>query len=141
MAYCTLDDIKKLISEETIVQLTDDEEQGVVNQSRVAEAVSQADGEIESYCQDRYEIPFSSVPVLIRKLSVDISIYNLYSRRLETIPQIRADRYKNAIRLLEGVQKGTVSISATETADAESANEAAIEAGTRIFTREKMKGF
>lgn len=114
MPYSTLNDIKKLIPEETLVQLTDDEGLGSINQSRIDEAVSQADAEIDSYSGGRYSVPFSPVPDIIKKISVDISIYNLYSRRVEQIPETRAERYRNAIRQLEGISKGTISMGEAE---------------------------
>lgn len=110
MGYATLDDILKLIPSDILIQLTDDENTGAVVQAGIDEAVAQADAEIDSYCALKYTIPFTPVPVVIRKLSVDIAIYNLYSRRVEIVPQTRADRYKNAIATLQGIVKGTVKL-------------------------------
>lgn len=140
--YCTLADIKELIPEEIIIQLTDDEDAGVVNQARVDAAIEQADAEIDAYCGTRFSVPFTEVPDLIKKISVDIAIYNLYSRRVEEIPDTRSQRYKNAIRQLEGIAAGTVSIgedpepSPHSQGDAETKN-----TGDRIFTREKMRAW
>ena len=144
MSYSSLDDIKKLIPEETIIQLTDDENLGFVNQSRIDEAIAQADAEIDSYCGGRYTVPLSPVPDIIRKISVDIAIYNLYSRRVEVIPETRAERYKNAIRQLEGIAKGTISIgeaAAPPAATAEGGVEGNKTDEDRIYTREKLNGF
>ncbi len=110
MAYSTLADIKKLIPEDVSIQLTDDEGSGTVNQTRVDEAIAQADGEINGYLAGRYTVPLSTVPALIRKFSVDIAIYNLYSRKTEDMPKTRVDRYNNAIRTLEAIAKGTISL-------------------------------
>src|SRR3990167_4705560 len=110
MPYSTLTDMKKLIPETAIIQLTDDENVGSVNQARVDEAIAQADAEIDSYCGGRYTVPFTTVPDICRKISVDIAIYNLYSRRVEEIPETRAERYKNAMRQLEGIASGKITI-------------------------------
>jgi phage gp36-like protein len=140
--YSTLDDIKKLIPEEVVIQLTDDENLGVVNQTRIDEAIASADGEINGYCGARYTVPFSTVPDIIRKMSVDIAIYNLYSRRLEEIPETRADRYKNAIRQLEGIAKGVISIGESIAPPAETGGaECNKTESDRIFTRDKLTGF
>jgi len=138
MPYSTLDDLKKLIPEEILVQLTDDEETGSVNQARIDEAIAQADAEINAYCSPRYEVPFSPAPELVRKLSVDIAIYNLYSRRAEEIPATRSERYKNAIRQLEGIAKGIVSLGvdpATEAAATQGGPEATTSKDDRVFSR------
>ena len=144
MAYCILTDIKKLIPEDTLIQLTDDEGAGIVNQGRIDEAIAQADAEIDAYLGGRYSVPLTPVPDVVKKVSVDMAIYNLYSRRVEEIPATRADRYKGAIRLLEGIAKGTVSIGeAVEPTAAESTDQAKVSTSSedRIFTRDKLGGY
>lgn len=143
MSYSVLDDIKKLIPEDTLIQLTDDDGIGTVNQGRVDEAIAQADSEIDSYCGGRYSVPFATVPGIVKKISVDIAIYNLYSRRVEVIPETRADRYKNAIRQLEGISKGVISIGVdpAPSAATQSSNTVEIATSEKIFSRDKMAGF
>ena len=144
MAYSTLTDVKKLIPEDTLIQLTDDEGAGVINEARVTEAIAQADSEIDSYLGIRYSVPLSPVPDVVKKLSVDMAIYNLYSRRVEEIPATRAVRYKNSIRLLEGISKGTVSIGEKiEPEEAVSGDQPQVSTSEsdRIFTRDKLGGF
>lgn len=112
--------------------------------TRVNEAIAQADAEIDTYCATRYTVPFTTVPETAKKCSVDIAIYNLYSRRVEEIPEARSDRYKNCIRLLEAIAKGTISIGETPEPTANESTVAAESNKTssdRIFTRDKMKGF
>lgn len=143
MPYCTLDDIKKLLPEDILVQLTDDEGNGIVNQERVDEAIAQADAEINSYCAVKYSTPFAVTPDLVKKCSVDIAIYNIYSRKLEEIPQTRTDRYRNAIRQLEGISRGTVSLGEDPPPPAASqgSERPDITGSGRIFTRSKMEDF
>lgn len=141
--YSALDDIKKLIPEDTLIQLTDDDGIGTVNQGRVDEAIVQADSEIDSYCGGRYSVPFATVPGIVKKISVDIAIYNLYSRRVEVLPETRADRYKNAIRQLEGISKGVISIGVdpAPSAATQSSNTVQVETSEKIFSRDKMTGY
>ncbi|MBI5056999.1 MAG: DUF1320 domain-containing protein [Nitrospirae bacterium] len=143
MPYCTLTDIKKLIPEITVIQLTDDEDTGAVVTTRVDEAIASADAEIDSYCGGKYSVPFSTVPDIVKKCSVDISIYNLYSRRVEEIPATRADRYKNAIRQLEGIAKGSISIgeSTEPTAAAEGGVATNKTASDSVFTKDTMTNY
>lgn len=143
MPYCTLEDIKKLLPEDTLVQLTDDEGHGLVNQERVDEAIAQADAEIDSYCAVKYSTPFASTPDLVRKCSVDIAVYNIYSRRLEEIPQTRTDRYRNAIRQLEGISRGTITLGVDPPPPAASqgSERPDITGADRTFTRSKMEDF
>lgn len=141
MAYSTLDDIKKLLPEEALIQLTDDEGLGLVNQGRVDEAIAQADAEIDSYCASKYAVPFYTVPAIAKKISVDLAIYNLYSRKVDIIPETRGERYKNAIRQLEGISKGAISLGVDPAPAAPADSGAETNKTDRIFTRDSMGGF
>ena len=144
MAYCTKTDIEKMLPSADVTDFTDDEGTGAQVSTRVSEAIAQADAEIDSYCGGRYSVPFSSVPDIVKKCSVDIAIYNLYSRRVETIPETRSERYKNAIRQLEGIAKGIISIGEDPEPTAStgaSYAECNKTESDRIFTRPKMRGF
>ncbi len=142
--YCTIDDIKKLLPEELLIQLTDDEGLNRVNDARVDEAIAQAGAEIDSYCATKYAVPFATVPPIVKKCSVDMAIYNLYSRRVEKTPETRVDRYNNAVKLLSNIAKGVVSIGA-DPAPTEQATGDQIsgtkEASDRVVTRSKMRGY
>ncbi len=143
MAYCTLDDLENMIPEAVLIQLTDDAGTDTVDQGAIDDAIAQADAEIDSYCGTRYAVPFATVPDVVKKASVDIAIYNLYSRRVEEIPQTRTDRYKNAVRLLEAISKGTISIG-VDPAPAEASQglaESNRPVSDRTFTRDKLRGF
>jgi len=143
MAYCTLDDIVKLIPEAALIELTDDEGTGEVSAERVSESIAQADSEIDGYCGTKYSVPFTTAPAVIKKCSVDIAIYNLYSRQMEEIPETRADRYKNAIRFLGLVAKGEISLGLdpSPAAKSEGGAECNKTSDDRIFTRTSMEGF
>jgi phage gp36-like protein len=115
--YCTLSDIKKVLPEKALVSLTDDEGLGQINASRVDEAISQADGEIDAYIGSRYSVPLSSVPAVIRRCSCDITIYILYKRYEEDIPETREMSYKDAIRVLTRIADGKMELPVTVTSD------------------------
>lgn len=143
MPYSTLDDVRKLIADESLIQLTDDEAMGVIDQNRVEEAIRQADAEIDSYCGERYSVPFSTVPEIVKKISVDIAIYALYSRRVEEVPAVRAERYRSAVRQLEGISKGVISLGVDPSPPASRDGRAETNKATddNVFTRKKLEGF
>ena len=144
MPYATIEDIMKLLPETDLVQLTDDEGAGTVHPGRVDEAIAQADADIDSYLSAKYTVPLSPAPAVVKKLSADIAVYNLYSRRLEKIPETRSERYKNAVRMLEGIARGTVSVGATtapQPAGDAGGAEATKLATDRIFTKTTLEGF
>lgn len=112
MAYCTQDDILEQIPEEELLGLTDDDNLGQIDTGRVERAIADADAEIDSYCGGRYTAPFAPVPTVIRKISVEMAVYNLYARRVRTLPEERKDRYKDIIRFLRDVANGVVALGA-----------------------------
>jgi phage gp36-like protein len=144
MPYCTLDDIKGQIPEANIIQLTDDEGLGVVNQSRVDKAISVADSIIDGYLRGRYTLPLSTVPELIKTIAIDITVYKLYERGLELeMPEAMSNRYKNAIKLLDQIQKGLVKlgIESPETGPGQGHYKTNKTTEDRIFTKTKLEGF
>ena len=143
MAYCTQSDILEQLDEDVLIQLTDDADAGAVDASVVARAIIDADAEIDSYCGVRHTVPFTTVPEIIRKVSVDIAIYNLYVRR-KGAPESRKERYDNAIRFLKDVSMGKASLGENDpegTPPDTHAPQMSPDNPERIFTREKLKGF
>lgn len=141
MAYCTKSDILDQVEETYLIQLTDDDRTGAVDNDRVDRAIADADAEINGYCGQRYGIPFDPVPVLVRKISVDIAIYNLHSRRSDSLPEERLQRYKAAVALLANISKGIVSLGEDDPSDPEIANSPQISSSTRIFSRTSLRGW
>ena len=141
MAYSTQTDLLEQIDEDILIQLTDDVDAGTIDADKVTRAIADADGEIDSYCGMKYPVPFTTVPPVIRKCSVDIGIYNLYSRR-KGAPEDRKTRYDNAIRFLKDVAKGLASLGEDDPNATPGGSQAPdIDQADRIFTRDKMKGF
>lgn len=111
MAYCTLADIEKALESRRLIELTDDEGLDVVNQGRIDEAIGTAQGEVDGYLAERYQVPVSPVPALIRAATVDLAIYNLYSRKMDDeMPETRQKRYEAAIRRLEKIAAGKIGL-------------------------------
>lgn len=141
MAYSTLADMTATTPEQAVINLTDDSGVGVVDQDKVSAAIADADAEIDSYCAARYTVPFDPVPAVVRKCSVDIAVYNIYSRYAEKVPETREARYKNAIKLLENIAKGVVTIGETVAPPPVSSGGGKVSAPGRIFSAEKMESY
>lgn len=109
MAYATLTDLKKTLSEAQLIQLTDDAGLGLVDQPTIDKAIADADAEIDSYLGGRYTVPLSPVPALVNRLSADLAIYHLYSRRM-SVPEQREKRYEASVDLLKMLSKGTATL-------------------------------
>lgn len=115
MTYCNLDNIKQVISEAELIQMTDDNNTGVINENIVNSAISYAETTINGYISSRYSLPLAETPELIKTFAIDLSIYRLHSRRfMLDMPESLEVRYKNVIRELEKIQKGTISLNIKE---------------------------
>lgn len=109
--YCRIEDIRQYLTEEDLVQLTNDRGTGTVDMQKVEQAISYAGGLINAYLRGRYSVPLSPVPELVKKLCVELAVYELYSRRLcLSMPEGLVERRKEIIKLLEHIQKGFVKL-------------------------------
>jgi phage gp36-like protein len=142
VAYSTQDDILDQLDEAVLIRLTDDEGTGSVNTARVDQAIADADAEIDGYLGARHPVPLDPVPANIHKYSVDIAVYNLFSRKRDTAPEIRKERYKAAIRYLEGVAEGKWTLGKDDPEGTpQPADRPDIQSDPRIFSRDTMRGF
>lgn len=109
MGYCTKDDLLTKIPEDYLTDLADDDGDGIIEDSVVNEAIEQASAEIDAYVGSRYPTPLSSVPKIIKKLCIDIAIYNLHLRS-DKVTDAWKDVYKNAVELLKAISKGDITL-------------------------------
>ncbi|MEI8390814.1 MAG: DUF1320 domain-containing protein [bacterium] len=109
--YCTLYDIKQQVSENTLIEITDDIQANEINIEIVDEAIVYSQTLIDGYLRGRYTLPLTTIPVLIKIIAADLTVFRLYSRRFHTdMPESINDKYKNSIKLLEQIQKGIISL-------------------------------
>lgn len=137
MAYCSEDDLLKMVPLSELAELT--AESGEVPDSLIInEAISKADAEIDSYLGVRYIVPLVSPPAQVKALSVDLALYHLYSRR-SVAPMVRQQKSDAALAFLKQVGAGQAVIigpggepptAAKEVADAGSA--------CRVFSRNTL---
>jgi phage gp36-like protein len=108
MAYCSEDDLLKMIPESELAELT--AESGEDPDSLViAEAISKAEAEIDSYLGVRYVVPLAAPPAQVKALAVDLAIYHLYSRR-SVVPPVRQQKYEAAEAFLKQAAAGQLLI-------------------------------
>lgn len=153
MAYCTVEEVLGYIKESAYNALLGDEYIEDVEERKtrlkpyVEEAIEDADAEINGYLAKRYNVPMSPAPKVLNKFSKDIAVYGLMSRvgiDEQDREKTYLNRYNAAIKFLDGVAKGTISIGTGENGDSQ--EQAAqkgfrIEHSKRLFSRETMKGW
>ena len=112
--YAEKADLLKEISEEELIQLTDDEGTGLVNDDVVLDIMDKATSEIDSYLAVRFTLPLSSVPTLLKRICVDISLYYLKMRR-GIVNDEDKERKKNSDKLLGLIQSGKLTLGVPQT--------------------------
>lgn len=116
MPYNTLEKVKKLrISEDALIQLTDDQDLGVIDEETAAGVISESDAFIDGYLRGRLKLPLDPVPDLIPGLALDIYAYGFYALKPTfEMPKTISDRYAAAVKTLQLIQKGDVKLGAAE---------------------------
>lgn len=111
MDYCTIDDIETQTSTPTLIQLSSDDGQEVVNREVALEAILYSSALIDGYLRGRYSLPLDTHFPLLRIIAVDLSIHRLYCRRMrDEMPEVIENNYKNAISALRDIQKGVITL-------------------------------
>ena len=144
--YSSPEDLKLLISEKELVQLCrDNSGQGFADdhvQDVLAEAIDQADSEIDGYIGVAVRLPLSSVAGMIANLSGKIAVYNLLRRR-PSIPDHWQSEYKRCLDLLKGIARGDLKLPVSAEADPapESIGQVVVSAPEKRFTDEVWSKF
>ena len=147
--YCTQADIEaSLVSLRDLKVMTNggDASATTVNTTVLATQIQDADSEIDAYIGVRYELPLSTVPVLIIRLSARITRYKLYTARGGEPEEWIKQDYEQCRKLLQDISKGVAGLGLTEdgeTPDASAVSATAVRATSAapVFGRTNLKGF
>ena len=110
MSYSQLSDIQNLVPADILVQLTDDAGSGAVNAAIVTDCIAEADNIIDAWVGARYQLPLSPAPPLITYISVAIAVHRLFGRKVEKVPDVHENRYKDAQAQLQGISTGKITL-------------------------------
>lgn len=109
--YASLRDLIDRFGEDELIQLTDRAAQatGVIDDTVVDRALGDADQLIDGYLGGRYALPLDPTPELVVKIACDVARFHLHADRpTDTVKEA----YKEAVRLLERMQSGTIRLQA-----------------------------
>ncbi len=133
MSYCPQQDLIDRFSEDEMISLTDHAGTGEINTDVLNRAISDAKGEIDGYLGGRFSLPINPVPELLVHRACDIARYCLYD---DNATVHITERYKNAVKFLEGVASGKNSIGIDSAgAKPSSNNTAQMQSGGNVFNR------
>lgn len=132
MPYCTKQDMIDRFSEQELIELTDRDNLGDINDTVIAQAIDDASAEIDGYLV-KYTLPLVVVPRVLIRANCDIARYFLYDD--EASEQV-IRRYEAIIKYLTQVSKGVINIGPDASGEKPQANDGAIvQSGGRIFGR------
>jgi len=142
MAYATRQDLLDR-DESMIWNLAINRETNELDEAAIAQALQQADEEIDSLLARRFQLPLPVVPGVINKMAVQIAIYWLADRDNQATDLIEK-RYQQAVATIKEIVNGTRELglpTATTTPEAAGGKATLIqsEAG-RLMTRDKLSG-
>jgi len=140
MSYAALTDLQKVLNAMVLLDLADDSDSGTIDTTLTDNALETAGLEIDVYLvEGGYTLPLDPLPNIIPKLAVDIAVFNLYARR-QGPPEHWQKRYDNAIKMLEAIKSGDLSLGMHDP-HASNSDAAAVSSQDRIFDRDTLKNF
>ncbi len=137
MSYVTLYDLRQAMQEQRLIELTDDAGIGTVDENVVNLAIQSAASEVDGYVGVRYRVPMDPPHPLVKKLCLDLAVYQLHLR-LDRVSDAVQSLYDNAVRLLRDISKGVVSLGAEPEPEASGHLRAVVRAPKRIFGRDDL---
>lgn len=109
--YCTIADIKEGLPENEVEELTDDRDSSLSSDEIVNGYITSAAAVINSFISKQYDpIPITPTPDLLNKFSVDITIFNLRSRKQGKIEEGIKSRFEAAMKHLKLIAEGKASL-------------------------------
>lgn len=110
--------------------------------SFITKALIRADAEVDGFCGKRYQVPFSPLPDFVKAIALDLTVYNMFSRR-ENVPKNREARRDNAVKNLEQIAKGLVTLGVQDPTPVETFSTAtpSVVSGAGMFGRNRMRGY
>lgn len=109
MSYASRADMVTRFGETEVIALTDRSQYGQIDDVVLAGGLDEADAEINPYLQPKYVLPLPAVPRIIISLACDLARYRLCGAGVTVTEDIR-NRYKDAIKFLERVSRGEISL-------------------------------
>jgi phage gp36-like protein len=115
--YATIQSILDILDTNTLLQLTDDQGVGMVQEPVIQQALDNAGAEIDAILHLRFTLPLPSDHVgsgLLHGLQVSLALYNLYARRGYEVSDTLQRRYDNAQMTLGHIRDGKLSLGADD---------------------------
>lgn len=135
--YATRADMEARFGLNEVVMLTDRNRSGQVDDSVLAGALADAAAEVDGFLAGRYPLPLTPAPRILTGYTCDIARYRLCGSSTLVSDDIR-DRYRDAVRFLEHVASGKVSLGGMPSGEvaATSDNSVQLSSAGSVFSRD-----
>lgn len=137
--YIALEDLDEYLSDKVVQQLTDDDGSGFKNTAIVDEAITGAEGVIDSFLSRRYDVPLASPPEVVKEMAVQLAAYRLHARRMRVPADIK-DLRDQAMELLKDIRDNKQDLEGV-TSDTDNITEVEFTDNDRIHDRDEWKGW
>ncbi len=107
MTYATAQDLIDRYGQSNLIQLTDREATGSIDQTVLGRALSDADAIIDGYIATRFAVPMSPVPAALIPIACALAYFNLHS---EGAPLAVANAKTDALVFLRDVASGKAAL-------------------------------
>jgi len=114
MNYITINDLLIEFNTQELAKLTGDSTGNHINTNRIELAIMQAQSEVDAYLSFNYNLPLSNVPDLIKYLTYELTVYNIYSqyfKNSEITEQVKWRRL-NSLSILKQLKNNEIIINA-----------------------------
>lgn len=114
MNYITINDLLIEFNAQELAKLTGDSTGNHINTNRIELAIKQAQSEVDAYLSFNYNLPLSNVPDLIKYLTYELTVYNIYSqyyKNSEITEQVKWRRL-NSLSILKQLKNNEIIINA-----------------------------
>ena len=102
----------------------------------IQKALDDASDEIDTYIAAKYQLPLATTPKVLTRIAIDIAVYRM-APEADKLTEERRRRYTDAVKFLDKVAKGTVSLGL---ASPGAPSRAYARTRPRRFSRETMSG-
>lgn len=117
MPYATPQDLIDRLGSREATAISDRNGTGLPDTAALTRALGEAENEVNGYVGRRYLLPLTSsstgqpadVPTVLKRLVIDIARYQQTGTEIMETESIR-NRYKDAVRMLEQIAKGEISL-------------------------------
>ena len=111
MSYCTIEDLKKKLSEAEIARLSNDVTPTVIEETVVDELIDSNTEIIDGYIRGRYPLEEVATNSILKNICIQLTIVDLYDRRNkvklpENLIRTRTDQFNH----LKSIQRGEMTL-------------------------------